>query len=479
METSKSRKDVKTMKIRTIRPFRRLIAPFLCALCLLGCAANPGQSSVVSKNDGNFEENMTVSATAPLEEALDYHLTFSSKDETVEYTLDISRDLTSQPLPIVEVVPDFFTGDDVQRIAQVLLPDAQWREQIRKSDPQYSQEELRYKIGWMSQLATPPAMADLYGDGDYDDYINQLKTTIQMYTVMLESAPEENPRSLCDWTFRDDGLYTDASGGKQIHATARVGELEYFVLCSVYDKADYHTNNLLIQLGNNRDMHNYSRLHAMVCRTEVPTQAQMDAVAVKAQSLLNAMGKGDWRVVSCNVETMERGSAPEYEILVEAVPEFLGVPISSTQPRIDLLADSTAPQYFQSCARLSFSADGTLVYLDMTSPVSTSNVINESAAILPMEELLEKAQEQLSFHGLEETRDYYYLYYYYEGSVTCQVELTDVAFGLQRIPVAGKDYTYYYVPALSFSGTTRYYDQATGAQVDCVGVDPTKVSTLL
>lgn len=67
------------------------------------------------------------------------------------------------------------------------------------SDPQYSKEELRYKIQWMTRLATQEGMADLYGpaecEGQYDDSIDLLKTAIQRYTVMLETAPEENPRA--------------------------------------------------------------------------------------------------------------------------------------------------------------------------------------------------------------------------------------------------------------------------------------------
>ena len=462
----------------------RFAALALAGTLLCGCAATPESGSVTGKNDGVFQQNMTNPATAPLEETLDYDLTFPSKDGTVEYTIRLSRDLFSQPLPIVEAVPDFFTGEEVRNICQVLLPEAVWREQVHVSDPQYSKEELRYKIQWMTQLATQEGMADLYGpaeyEGQYDDSIDHLKTAIQRYTVMLETAPEENPRALCDWTFRDGGVYTEPSyGDRVIQATTRMGELEYYVYCTVYDKADYHQNRLFVQLGNSRDYLIYNRLHAMVCRTEKPTQDQIDAAAEKAQALLDAMGKGDWRVTGASVEVMDQRSRPEYEILVRATQEFLGAPVSGNQPAVNLFSESTTAPYLNSEAILSFAGDGTLVYLDMCCPVALSGVINESAATLPMEELMEKAQEQLSLQGLEETRDYYFLSYYYDGSVTCQVELTDVEFRLQRIPVPGKDYTYYYVPALAFSGTTRYYDQATGAPADCIGVTPDRVSTLL
>lgn len=460
-----------------------LVAVMALGALLCGCAAAPKNQSVTSKNDGAFQANMTVAATAPLEESLDYDVAFSSKDDTVEYSLHLSGDLFSDPLPIVEVVPDFFTGEEVKNICQVLLGDTQWREQIHESDPQYSREELRDKIQWMTRLATTEAMAELYGpseyEGQYDDQIDILKTYIQMYTVMLETAPEENPRALCDWTFRDASLYVEPSyGDRVIQATTKVGELEYYVYCTVYDKADYHQNRLFVQLGNNRDYLNYNRLAAQVCRTEEPTREQTEKTGEMAQNLLDKMGKGTWRVVSTEVDVNDQGSSPEYQIIVKAVPEFLGTPVSENQPTVNL-SDADGPGYLNTEATLSFAADGTLIYLDMCCPVKISQVINESAATLPVTELLEKAQEQLSLRGLEETRDYFLLSNLYDGTVTCQVELTDVEVGFQRTQVPDKDYTYYYVPSLAFSGTTRYYDQATGALVDDYFVEPDKVTTLL
>ena len=334
----------------------------------------------------------------------------------------------------------------------------------------------------MSQLATPEAMADLYGpveyEGQYEEEVNLLKTYIQMYTVMLETAPEENPRDLCDWTFRDASLYVEPSyGDRVIQAVTQVEDLEYYVYCTVYDKADYHQNRLYVQLGNNRDYQNYFRLLAKVARTEEPTQAQVETTKEKAQQLLDEMGKGTWRVLDASIDTDNRGSQPLYQIVVKAVPEFLGIPVSGNQPMVNL-NDAEGPGYLNSMAVLSFAADGTLIYLDMCCPVKTSQVINEAAATLPMAELLEKAQEQLSLRGLEETRDYFILSNLYDGTVTCQVELTDVEFSFQRTQVPNKDFTYYYTPSLSFSGTTRYYDQATGALVEDF-VEPDKVTTLL
>ena len=87
----------------------------LCLSLLAGCAESPKKDVVTSKNGGVFQQNITVQATAPLDERLTYQDTFTSTDGTVTYTLDLDQELSSQPLPVVEVVPHYLTGEDVDR----------------------------------------------------------------------------------------------------------------------------------------------------------------------------------------------------------------------------------------------------------------------------------------------------------------------------------------------------------------------------
>lgn len=75
-----------------------ILAVTMCISVMTGCAANPNQGSVISKNDGVFEQNMTTPATAPLYEEVKYTDTFTSHDGTVEYTMDLQQKLTSDPL---------------------------------------------------------------------------------------------------------------------------------------------------------------------------------------------------------------------------------------------------------------------------------------------------------------------------------------------------------------------------------------------
>ena len=175
----------------------------MCISFMIGCAANPDRGSVTSKNDGVFEQNMTVAATAPLDEEILYTDTFTSHDGTVEYTINLDQELTSEPLPIVEVVPHFFTGEDVKRVAQVLFGDVEFFEREHEEDAEYSKEQLQKRINWMTELATPEAIRELYGGEEYvEDTLELLKFFIQQYTVQLETAPVENPHTPCEWTLR-------------------------------------------------------------------------------------------------------------------------------------------------------------------------------------------------------------------------------------------------------------------------------------
>lgn len=447
------------------------IALGLCLAAMTGCAANPEKGSVVGKNDGVFQQNMTNPATAPLDEEIRYTDTFTSHDETVTYEMELSQRLTSDPLPIVEVAPHFFTGEEVQRVCEVVLGETEWREQVHEKDPQYSREELQKKIRWMTEISNEQALRELLGYGpDYNcaDDLDILKKHTQRYTVMLETAPEENPRALCDWTFKDEGLYVSPSyGNRVIHATAEIGDREYCVYAAQRDKNDYKISNLSIKLGNNRDYLYLDYLTHDLVRTEKPTREQVERLSEKAQALLDEIGVGQWLVSSAEVEEEILETVTEYRVIIRAVPVLNGTAAILNQPLEYITSeDADASNYDTASASVWYSANGELLYFDITSPVDITTVVNEGAATLPMEALLERAKEHLALTGIEETREYYLLSLYYDTPVTCKINLNQVQLGLVRVKAANRDFTYYYTPALAVYGTTTYYDKGTDNPAD-------------
>ena len=446
-----------------------IIALVLCISAMTGCAANPNRGSVTSKNDGVFEQNMTVAATAPLDEQLHYTDTFSSHDGTVEYTINLDQKLTSDPLPIVEVVPHFFTGEEVKNICNLFLGETEWREQVHVNAPQYSKDEIQKKLKWMTEIANENAMRELIGeDRGWEEDLEVLKTQMQYYTVMLETAPDENPRTLCDWTFKDESLYVSPSYGNYvIHATTYIGDTEYYVYCIQRDRNDYKNSRLFIGLGGNTDHLDTSYLYSKYLRTDKPSEEQLDALAAKAQNLLDQLGVGKWLVSNVKADEIFYGDTPEYMVMVNATPVLNGTAAIYDQPVENLTSeDANASNYLTTSASIYFSANGDLIYLDVCAPVDIVTVVNEGAATLSMDELLVKVKDHLSLGGIEETREYLFLSQYHDTPVTCKTEIDRVEFGLVRVKVADKDYTYYYTPALAFYGKEKFYEKDTGEEIE-------------
>lgn len=455
-----------------------ILALVMCISVMTGCAANPDKGVVTSKNDGVFEQNMTVPATAPLDEQIQYTETFTSTDGTAEYFINFDQNISSDPLPIVEVVPRFFTGEDVKRIAQVLFGDADFYEREHEEDAQYSKSQLQKRINWMTEIANTEAMNALLGAVDQDGYaqdytqqIDLLKMFMQQYTVQMETAPEDNPHEPCDWTFKRDSEYAssyNAYGNDWIIATVDLGEVNYHIYTIRRDKGDYKHNNLSVQFGDGLGYPDLEMayLRAKLCRTPEPTQEQVKALAEKAQTMLDQMGMGEWKVCYTNIIEETYGDAVEYQVQIGASPVINNVQSIYGQRIKDLTSeDANASNYFISSAIFHFSANGDLIYFDMTAPVEVKTVVNESASILSTEDLMDLAREHLSLFGAEAQYMAPILSNWYQKPFTCKVEIDRIEFGLARIRVPNKDFTFYYVPAFVLHGHATYYDKQTGAYI--------------
>ena len=448
-----------------------ILSIVMCITAMTGCAANPDRGSVTSKNNGVFEQNMTVAATAPLDEQLQYTDTFTSHDGTAEYAINFDQKMTSDPLPIVEVVPRFFTGEEVKQIAQLLFGDVDFYEREPEEDPQFSKEQLQKEINWMSSLANTEAMQELYGNDEYDyaEEIDVLKLFMQQYTVQMENAPDENPHKPCDWTFKSDAIYnTPSYGNSVIYATVDLGNVNYKIYVNRRDKNDYKLNSFSVQLGDGLgyDGCEMDYMRANLCRTSEPTEEQISALKEKAQSLLNQMGMGQWEVSSASVLKEMYGDTPEYQVLIGATPVFNNVHSIFGQPMMGLTStDSNASNYHMTSAVFQFSANGDLIYFEMTSPVEVQTVVNEGTAILSTEELMGKVKDHLSLTGAQEAYLYGVVESWYQKPISCKIEMNRMEFGLARVKVANKDFTFYYVPAFVVYGSTHFFDAETGEEV--------------
>lgn len=487
---------------RMTKGFAGLIAAILCISTLAACADNPQQEVVTSKNDGAFDINALKSPTesddSDSEIRVQHSDQFTSTDGSIAFTLNIEESISVTQMPVVEVVPHFLTGEDAKRVARELFGDAAFYERQPSASQEYSKSQLQEKIDLYSQYAGQDAMDQLHGtkDADWSEEINLLKMEIAKFTEQLESAPEENPHTPCDWTMKKERYYNntkDETAGRDvsedsdvIYATVKVGDIEYIFAATTRNKEDYKVNTIQVGLTSGiGPVHIDQAIYrSMLCRTEKPTEEQISAAKSRAQEMLDQMGLGAWIVERASAQATYCGDTPEYSILVNATPVINDVSALYGQFGGSLVSsDVFASNYPMSMASFEFTADGTLISFLLRSPFDM-NVINDNVATVSMEELIEKAKSHLALsdakasygvpNGFVESYERKY-----DEKLICKIEISELDYGIARINVANSDDSYYYVPAIVFKGSADYYGQDTGTLYMSSGDYGERVQSLL
>lgn len=461
-----------------------LVIALMC-MQLCACEANPSSPVVISKNDGSFDTNLSKSATEGIKatENIQCSDSFSSTDGSLEFTVNIEQALSTSAMPVVEVVPHKFLPEDVKRVANVLFEGAIFYEREPSKNPSYSKEQLQKTIARWSKYTNSTAMAELIMDRSNElivDRIDLLKGYIDQYTEKLDTAPVDNPHTLCDWKFKKDSHYNNLEaeffGGSTsdeldvIYSTVEAGNIEYIFTASTHDSADYKLNTIDVTLSSGVGPAEIDLMiyRAMLCRTLEPTDDQVLSISKKAQNMLNLMELGDWVVTNAYVETNDFEDITEHVVVVEATPAFNGVAAIYGQNTPGATAADTYNAYYPvSRAIFGFSANGTLVHFRMQSPVDVKEVKNPNVATLSFEKLLETAKSNLILRdahaGYGVPADMVYMYEEASNEdLICKIEINSFTYGLARIDVANSNCNYYYVPTIVFKGNADYYGKDTG-----------------
>ncbi len=460
-----------------------LIVASVC-IQLCACQANPSSTVVISKNDGSFDENLlkTAPSAEKNNENIQYNDEFLSTDRSIEYTLNINQVLNTTTMPVVEVVPHKFLSEDVKRVANVLLDGGTFYEREPTKNPIFSKNQIQNAIARWSKYTNTISMKNLIMDdseGNVADQIETLQDYIAQYSEKLDNAPEENPHIPCEWTFRKDSHYNDLEAEIDssltveepdvIYSTVEMNDIEYIFTASTHDTAAYKLNTIDVTLSSGigpaeTDMMIY---RAMLCRVPQPTEEQILSISSKAQNMLDTMQLGDWIVTDSYIETRDFEDISEHVIVVEAAPAFCGIAAIYSQKTPSATAtDIYAAFYPISRAEFGFSPNGELIYFRMQSPIDVKKVINPNVATIPLDEMMEKAKNDLILRdvhtGFGIPSDLIYMYEdAMNEALSCKIEINKLSMGLARIDVANSE-SYYYVPAIAFSGNANYYGKNTG-----------------
>ena len=162
---------------------------------------------------------------------------------------------------------------------------------------------------------------------------------------------------------------------------------------------------------------------------EVPTQEQMDAAMAQAQSILDRIGIGQWKVTSVKAVQYGDVNVPEYGLIVQASQLLNGLELTSEG----------------NGAALHFTPDGTLIEIFCGSLLE---VVEETTAE-PMEPeaLIEKAKSILASYQEIQT---------FGKTTEYSVEITEIVWGGTLSAMDEQSGTYEFVPSLILRGEIQF-----------------------
>lgn len=476
------------------RSKRRYTISLMLAMSMLtACAANPEQDIVISKNDGAFESNMAQTAPQQHSEEILLNRTdsFFSMDGSVEFTWNVDQTISTGAMPVVKVEPYFFTGEDAKQIISALFgSEVDFYDLGPESERQFSKAELQEKISMLTQYSNAEDLRWLMGD---EASVSEIKKRIDQYMQDYETAPNENPRPVCDWTLKPESYYYDhdeENGSTEyLIATSKIGDVNYEVTVQVHNKPDYQKSRIQVTLGDgNDDTYVESTISfAELCITEEPTQDQIDAIKENAQVMLDNMGMGEFIIAETMIDVRYFGDTPAYRIRVEAEPALEGASVLyGDLGKSNSNEDSYASDYPVTQIQFFFSVNGDLTSFNMHSLTEVKEIVNSNVATIPFDDLIEQAQTHLALYdaaAMDESAGNARMLELTTGrsmeTLDCKVEIVEVDYGLARFPIANSS-SFYYAPAVIFRGTIDYCEPETGEVVTGTG-NPygTRVQTLL
>ncbi len=449
----------------------RLLSVSLCAVIMVACASNP---KAVSDNK-TVQPAIPVTAPTDPEAAIPpppEFLEFSSDDGTVAYRMMDGVNLATDSAAAVTVSPRTLTSADLQRVARVLVGEADFYEREPTVGAQYSKAQYQQMLDRLSPYANLEAMEDLVGISYALDQVVQVKHTIDLIQTSMETAPEENPLTPCDWKLKKERVYNNGEWEFQgrplsqdanwLVATSEISGMGCSYMAVVADAGEYKLSRYLFQLGGaSVDSHLDRQIcWKELCRTGEPSEKQIQAAQEKVLNLLHKMEHGPWQIAKVEVQRDRTGSQPEYRLSIHAVPVLNGTPAFHSLD-VPLPMDETG-SYVLTEATFLMSANGDLLDMELDTPLEIQSVREKHA--LPFSKLLEIAQAQLSSldagkWGMQQ-EDLTAYQENLEPEIACEVTVSQFAFGMYRTMESGNTYTY--APMLLLQGNVQYRGESTG-----------------
>lgn len=432
-----------------ITPMLLVAAGLLCMILLTGCAPAVEMQPT---------EATAQAAALPTG-------TFTNADGNVEFTWNLESPRDLGPMPVVEVKPDFLTGEDMKKICEGILGDAEFYDLGPATQRVYSKEEIQRKIDIMGLYSDQESLSKLWSYSDDNAAIlGEHRQMLDFWKQKLETAPGENNLKPCGWQIRNEKFYDDYmedEGYETLRATANVGGIDYHCnLLLQQEETEYRnvSNWMLLGLGDGTEYTSSSvdrHFRSQLCASGEPTREQYEAVIQKAQAMLDEMGMGNYKAVNPRYDPNYFADREHFEIYVDVMPVFEGVPALAGH-----LGQNFA-QYGPTRGMFSFSANGDFIHFTLNCPVEQTAVLDPAAQPMALSELLNKAQAQMIQYGPMNLAGTISLWQYDPADLTCKVSITGLDYGLARCSTEDGE-RFVYTPAILCKGTVEYFDKTTG-----------------
>ncbi len=460
-----------------MKRYLSIIMAFLLLISVMcGCQEAPERNSVVSKNNNDFQDK--INNTELLEEETDateiplkWSEVFSSTDGSVTFNVGIDKEVIEQSKKVIEVAPHFLTSDDIRRVAEALLGNVSFYERRPSENPQYSKSQYMQMINRLAPYANKEALTELMGEDGADTYLEYIQDFLAVWNSKLESASENDPRVSCDWSLKKERHYNNSDvetanrraedESDVLYVNAEKDGIEYNLSAITKKTAGYKINRLNLNLSEGLNLYpvDIAIYRSLLCRTEAPTQEQIDAASNKAKAILDKMELGEWSISDTKIVSKQIGNAEEYTIQVLAAPVIGGTPATVGQ-HMGTFHDAYVATYGMTYVEFVFSANSDLIYFNLDSPMDIIETRNKNVETLSADDLKEIIKQYLvlsdadayglsaeSRISLEEAKD---------ERILCNVIISEAEYGMGRVAIPNTDDHYYYIPVLILKGDVEY-----------------------
>lgn len=368
-----------------MRKSKKIIAVAALLLYLFSLSACSHTDSESTQTEQTSAATVPV-ATVEQSAATQYEKkgVFTSTDGTVEFTWNISEEISVENLPVVDVAVHKITDEEAKNIANVLFNGAIFYEPEDAFEEKYSKAELQKKLDIWQEYANVEKMTWLYPyrNRPDDNYIpgevDLVQRFIDEYTEKLNAAPIDKNDAQYDWVFRNDGLY-----GKGYLTDCEYSGLPYRISSNGKQYSVY----LYTGAGPSRIEEDHYR--ALLCRTEKPDDALLQEIKSMAEEILVKMGLGDWAVEGCTLREQNVGTEEvpvmEYDIRVDFVPSYMGQATMSWN-NSDFWGSQNNSMYF--------APGGELLNFNLEN-IYDFHSFTDGSSVMGMDEILTAAQNLL------------------------------------------------------------------------------------